>query len=61
MSSTIELTIQNMKLLSQVLEKKSIEDKFYNTDYGYYLEQMSFELHKHSAELQEIEYRYGGF
>ncbi len=50
-----------MKLLSQVLEKKSIEDKFYNTDYGYYLEQMSFELHKHSAELQEIEYRYGGF
>lgn len=44
---------------SKVLSQKSNEDKFYNTNYGMYLEQMAQEMYKYSLELQEMEYRYG--
>jgi len=60
-NTTIQLAIKNMEVLSEVLHKKAAEDKYYNTDYGYYLEQMSHSLYKDSSELRELEYMCGGF
>jgi hypothetical protein len=57
--TTLELAIQNLKLLSKVLEVKANEDKFYNTEFGYLLENLSFELNKHSVDLREIDYLFG--
>ncbi len=50
--------IKNLETMSDALSKASSNPKFYNTDYGYYLEQMSYQLYRDAAELKEIEHKY---
>lgn len=57
-TTTIKLAIDNLELLSSVLEKKAGED--YNSDYGYYLDQLSFSMRQHASELRELNYQLGG-
>ena len=52
-------TITNLETMSQVMSKVSNKPKFYNTTYGYYLEQMSQDLYRCASELREIEYLFG--
>jgi hypothetical protein len=51
--------IKNLEAVSCVLEKFANNNNFYNTDYGFYLENMSWEMSKHANELREINYSYG--
>lgn len=48
--------INNLELMSQTLERVANEPKHYNTDWAYYLEQMSWQMHKHANELRDLEY-----
>lgn len=48
--------IQNLRLMSEVLEKCANKPENYNTEWSSYLEQMSFEMHKNANELSEIAY-----
>jgi hypothetical protein len=51
--------IQNLKVMSEVLEKAANKPENYNSNYGSYLEQMSWEMHRMSNELKELNYMYG--
>jgi len=51
--------ISNLELMSQALEKAANEPKNYNTDWAYYLEQMSWQMHKHANDLRDLESMFG--
>lgn len=51
--------INNLERYSEIVEKTSLKPSLYNTDYGYYLQQWSFEMHKMANELREFEYQFG--
>lgn len=51
--------INNLELMSKTLEKVANKPENYNTDWAYYLEQMSWSLHKQASELRELEYLFG--
>ena len=51
--------IENLQLLSQELERAANSPKVYNTEFAYYLELMSFEMHKQANELKEMAYLFG--
>ena len=53
---TITDAIWSLKTMSEALEKAACEEVNYNTNYGYYLEQLSHEMYKMSNELKEISY-----
>lgn len=48
--------INNLELMSEALERAANKPENYNTDWAYYLEQMSWSLHKHANDLRDIEY-----
>lgn len=52
-------TISNLELMSSVLEKEANKPNVYNTDWGYYLEQISWSLYKQANELRDIEHILG--
>lgn len=52
--------IENLKTMSESLEKLANTKTNYNTNYGTYLEQMSWEMFKMSNELVQINYVFGG-
>jgi len=51
--------INNLEIISQVLEREANKPKNYNTDWGYYLEQMSWQMYKQANELRDLEYMLG--
>lgn len=53
MENTIETAINNLEMMSDALEKAANNPKHYNTDFSYYLEQLSWEMHKNARELKE--------
>lgn len=55
----IDMTIDNLEKLSEVLDRKSGEPHTYNTDWGYYLGQMAFDLYKDAQMLKERKYMFG--
>ena len=56
----ISQSVSNLELLSRELEKAANNPKNYNTEFGYYLEQFSFDLHRNAQELKNRNYIYGG-
>lgn len=46
--------IDNLNLISAALGKAANKPENYNSDWAYYLEQMSFEMHKQAAQLKFI-------
>lgn len=48
--------IKNLESISSALEKAANKPENYNTEWAYYLEQMSWSMHKHANELRELEY-----
>ena len=57
--NAISEAIKNLESSSQALEKFVNDPKHYNSEYSRYLEVLSWEMHRHTNELREIEYRYG--
>lgn len=51
--------INNLELISTALDKAASKPENYNTEWAYYLEQMSWALHKQANELKEMEYMFG--
>ena len=47
--------ISNLELTSKALDQAANKPQNYNTEWAYYLEQMSWELHKYAADLRQIE------
>lgn len=54
----LDIMINNLEKTSQALEKAANTPENYNTQFAFYLEQMSWEMHKHANELKEINYLY---
>lgn len=52
-------SINNLEIMSEALSKAANKPENYNTEWSYYLEQMSFEMHKMSNELKDLEYLFG--
>jgi len=52
--------IKNLELISCAFEKTANKPENCNTEFAYYLEQMSWSLHKHANELRELEYLFDG-
>lgn len=52
--------IRNLELVSAALDKVANKPENYNTDWAYYLEQMSWSLHKQANDLRDLEYLLGG-
>lgn len=47
--------IKNLELTSAALSKAANKPENYNTDWEFYLKQMSWSLHKRANELKEIQ------
>jgi len=56
----IDVTINNLEKLSEVLDMKSGESHTFNTEWGYYLGQMAFELYKDAQSLRAQKEMFGG-
>lgn len=52
---TIQDAINNLDKMSSVLEKVANKPENYNTEWAYYLEQMSWSLYRHANELRDLE------
>lgn len=52
LKETIQQAVNNMELLSSAFEKAACDPKHYNTEFAYYLEQMSWNLYKDAQELK---------
>jgi hypothetical protein len=46
--------ISNLELVVKALDKAANKPENYNTDWAYYLENMSWSLHKHANELRRL-------
>ncbi|MEK6883823.1 MAG: hypothetical protein AABY22_29610 [Nanoarchaeota archaeon] len=55
---TINLAIKNLELTGKALEKAANNPKIYNTDYAYYLEQISYATYCQANELKQLEIYY---
>lgn len=51
--------INNLEIMSTALEKAANKPENYNTEWAFYLEQMSWQMHKQANELRDIEYMFG--
>lgn len=51
--------IRNLDAMSIALGKKANDPKNYNTQWSLYLEQMSWQMHKMSNDLKDIESKFG--
>jgi hypothetical protein len=58
-NAVIKEAIANIASTSQALEKYCNDPKNYNSYGASLLEQMSWELHKQAADLEEFSYHYG--
>ncbi len=54
----INLAIKNLEITSKVLEKAANNPKIYNTDYAYYLEQISYATYCQANKLKQEEHRF---
>ena len=59
MKQELQSAIINLKATQEALDKVCNNSKYYNTELGYLLEQMSYEMLKSTNELEEIRYMYG--
>jgi len=48
----IQQAINNMELVSSAFEKAANDPKNYNTEFSYYLEQLSWDLYKDAQEIK---------
>lgn len=55
LTMTIQDAISNLNKMSEVLDKAASKPENYNTEWAYYLEQMSWSLFKHANELRDLE------
>jgi hypothetical protein len=53
--STVQ-AIESLKTISSVLERHAGKPEHQGTSWATYLEQMSFEMHKHANELTELSF-----
>lgn len=51
--------IKNLEVISDHLDNEANKKKNYNSDWGYYLEQMSWQMYQQANELRVLEYTYG--
>lgn len=51
--------VKNLDLMSSALEKVANKPENYNTEWAFYLEQMSWQMHKMSNEIKDMEYLFG--
>lgn len=51
--------VRNLDLMSNALEKVANKPENYNTEWAFYLEQMSWQMHKMSNEIKDMEYLFG--
>jgi hypothetical protein len=56
---TAQEAIDNLKVMSQELERLANTPKMFSTDYGMYLEQMAHEMYRNSNELTYLASLYG--
>jgi len=54
----IDEAIKNLEITMQALDKAVNDEKIYNTEFGYLLEQMSFEMQRNATNLKEMRYMY---
>lgn len=54
----IDEAIKNLEITMQALDKAASDEKNYNTDFGYLLEQMSYEMKRNASNLREMRYMY---
>lgn len=59
--NTIELAVKNLEVLSEALEKASMNPKHYNSDFSYYLEQISWSMYRDAQELKERSFLFGDY
>jgi len=52
----INEAISNLEIISNAFEKASLDPKYYNSDFGCFLENFSHELYKMKNELSEYKY-----
>lgn len=55
----VQAAIQNLETISSALEKACNRPEFYNSDYSYYLEQMSWAMYRQAQELKSLDMRWG--
>lgn len=58
MEQEINQAIINLNNTMEALDKACNNDKYFNTELGYLLEQMSYEALRFKNELNEIKYMY---
>lgn len=51
--------IRSLETSTQAIDKFLDDPKNYNSIYAHYLESISWEMHKQTNELKELQYRYG--
>lgn len=54
----LDEAIKNLEITMQALDKAANDEKIYNTDFGYMLEQMSFEMQRSASNLREMRHMY---
>jgi len=59
MTTNLELAEQNLRVTSDILERCANSPKNINSDFSYYLEQMSWEMYRMANELQGRRDYYG--
>lgn len=47
--------VSNLRIMSETLSRIANKPDLYNTEYGYFLEQFSYQLHKDANDLIQIE------
>jgi hypothetical protein len=57
--SSINKIIENLELMSSALEKSAEKPAIYNTEYGHWLDVISFEIRKQASNLKDNIYYYG--
>ncbi len=60
MNTTMRNTIELMKKTSEAFEKAANDPKNYNTEFSYYLEQISHDIYKDAMKIEEMQYLLGG-
>lgn len=53
-------TVSNLEKMGQVLSTAANKPENYNTDWAYYLEQMSFSLFRQADDLRDLMYLFEG-
>jgi len=54
----LDEAIKNLEITMHALDKAASDQKIYNTEFGYMLEQMSYEMQRSASNLKEMRYMY---